>query len=423
MKKVLIVLTASAVCGLVGCQSVPTIPQSNAGGQAADYGGWELPEHIVPNDATISLYQEKRLQLISIRRRWGRLYKIPPKGNAESFTTTTTPLSAAVERELSSGYLFSYLFYDNGELKYNGKASAGRFSRDIDDEMLFYSHSTGKSITSYIIGHAICDGYISSADEPLDWPLMSKTLYQGQPLRNLLNMNAGDGHTVNERANRVIGTNTHHRDLGLDTIAAALEGTQKRGEAVRYNNVLTDILANYVVYKAGSNYDSLMREVFQNKVKIKYEVAYERHANTLTNGKQSPYFGQLQTSASYSYYMTRLDFLRVAIAMMRDYQNKSCVGEYLRDLQKKAVAWPKYRPYENNSWKWLHRYAKSYGGQFYLNFEGMSDRNIFATEGYNGQNMMIDMDKSRIVVTNSAATAWSQKIFMLDVIRNGALPK
>ena len=53
----------------------------------------------------------------------------------------------------------------------------------------------------------------------------------------------------------------------------------------------------------------------------------------------------------------------------------------------------------------------------------MEDRNIMATEGYNGQNIMIDMDNSKIVVTQSAATAWDQRTFMLNVIREGKLPK
>jgi len=53
----------------------------------------------------------------------------------------------------------------------------------------------------------------------------------------------------------------------------------------------------------------------------------------------------------------------------------------------------------------------------------MSSRNIFGTEGYNGQNMIIDMDNSRIVITNSSATAWDTKALMLDVIQNGRLPE
>ena len=53
----------------------------------------------------------------------------------------------------------------------------------------------------------------------------------------------------------------------------------------------------------------------------------------------------------------------------------------------------------------------------------MKKRNIIATEGYNGQNMLIDLDNSRIVITNSAATGWDVRTYMLNVIRKGELPK
>jgi len=53
----------------------------------------------------------------------------------------------------------------------------------------------------------------------------------------------------------------------------------------------------------------------------------------------------------------------------------------------------------------------------------MNKRNIFATEGLNGQNMMIDLDNSRIVVTNSAATGWDQRTFIINVIKSGKLPE
>ena len=53
----------------------------------------------------------------------------------------------------------------------------------------------------------------------------------------------------------------------------------------------------------------------------------------------------------------------------------------------------------------------------------MKNRNIIATDGYNGQNMLIDLDNSRIVITNSAATGWNVRTYMLNVIRDGKLPK
>ena len=53
----------------------------------------------------------------------------------------------------------------------------------------------------------------------------------------------------------------------------------------------------------------------------------------------------------------------------------------------------------------------------------MRNCNLVVTEGRNSQNMLIDMDNSRIIVTNSAATAWDQTIYMINPIRDGVLPK
>ena len=39
---------------------------------------------------------------------------------------------------------------------------------------------------------------------------------------------------------------------------------EKIGDEIFYNNVLADVIANYVAFKAGDNYDELMRKVFQN---------------------------------------------------------------------------------------------------------------------------------------------------------------
>ena len=108
---------------------------------------------------------------------------------------------------------------------------------------------------------------------------------------------------------------------------------------------------------------------------------------------------------------------------MRDYQDKTCVGNYLMDSQQQTKTWNKYRPSSDNAHWWLNTYAKKYGSQFYFDFYKMKNRNIIATDGYNGQNMLIDLDNSRIVITNSAATGWNVRTYMLNVIRDGKLPK
>lgn len=403
--------------------SYRSILQTDPDGPAVNHTrGAELPQNIRPNDATIALYNDKRLNFIESRRRQGRLYTINPVGNKRKINFGQKIESGTLATELSEGYLLSYIYYEDGEVKYNGKPPNDRYVKNIDDRTLFYTHSTGKSITSYIIGHAICEGYIGSIDEKVDWPLMEDTVYDQQPLIDLLNMRAGDSHTIDrEKSQYVMGSSLHHRDMSLDTIADLLSGTKKKGRPIFYNNFLADVLANYAAFKSGSNYDFLMKKVFQDKVKIANQVSYERHQKTLTNGKKSRFYGSKQTLASYSYFMTRLDFLRVALAMMEDYQNDTCVGQYLKQIQKRAEPWEHREPSENSKF-WINNYARKYGGQFYLNFRGMERRNIFGTEGYNGQNMLIDMDNSRVIITNSAATAWDTKRLMLDVVRKGKLP-
>ena len=407
------------------CGSSHVIQQKDPGGPAVKYGNsyftTEIPEKERPNDATISLYEDGRRGFFITLKSGGNMYSIKPKGNSETFKISKNPQSKILDKQLSKGYILSYLYYDNGTIKYNGIPKPGRFRRDIDNKTLFFTHSTGKSIISYIVGHAICKGYIGSKNEPINWPLMSKTLYNEQPLINLLNMNAGDRHTVNKRSNRVMGSKTHHRDMDHITIAKLLQGTERKGNNIFYNNVLTDIVASYVAFRADSDYDKLLKIVFQDKIKIKNEVHFELHRNT--SSRSEKLYGKPQIRASYSFMITRGDLLRVAISMMRDYQQKTCVGNYLRDIQKQAKSWPKYRPSKKNASLYLHNYAKKYGGKFYFKFHKMEDRNIMATEGYNGQNIMIDMDNSKIVVTQSAATAWDQRTYILNVIRYGELPK
>lgn len=397
--------------------------QKDPGGLKSAYSySVEIPERGRPNDATISLYEKRRLEFIESRMSKDRMYVVPPSDNAEDFVEDNRLQSLSLDKELSEGFILSYLFYDQGVVKYNGTAAAGRFERDIDDQTLFFTHSTGKSIVSYIVGHAICAGYVESIDEIIDWPMMANTLYQGQSLRDLLDMMAGDTHLLNKSTTYIRNVGKHHRDMGLDEIAIHLAGSKKQERKLVYNNFLSDVIANYVAYKSGENYDQLMRDVFQNKIKIKHAVMYEKHKSTTIDGVKSKYFGTPQTTASYSFFMTRFDFLRLGLAIMRDYQNETCVGKYLKNIQSQAKPFYKYKPSDKRAHLWLNRYAKKYGGQFYFDFHNMKNRNIFGTEGKNGQNIMIDMDNSRVWVINSAATGYDVRHFLLNAVREGDIP-
>ena len=74
------------------------------------------------------------------------------------------------------------------------------FSRDefkqfkMKENDLMYSMSMGKSYVGYLLGHAVCDGFIKSLDEPIEKYLIETkgTVYEGVTLRELSNMSAGD---------------------------------------------------------------------------------------------------------------------------------------------------------------------------------------------------------------------------------------
>ena len=169
-------------------------------GKAVSHGGVnELPEDARPNDATISLFEERKKRFIDNLRRQGRLYIIEPKGNAKNFNFEKNLISSKLEKQLSKGFLLSYLFYDNGVVKYDGKAKDGRFKEDINNETLFFTHSTGKSITSYIVGHAICDGYISSIDEIIEKDLYKEFYMHGTSHWLGLDVHDTSPYTLNQK--------------------------------------------------------------------------------------------------------------------------------------------------------------------------------------------------------------------------------
>ena len=73
--------------------------------------------------------------------------------------------------------------------------------------------------------------------------------------------------------------------------------------------------------------------------------------------------------------------------MMDDWQNDTCVGRYLKEINDRKIKKNK----KNSSKSSAYSYSKSYGGQFHLDFPGFKDRNIFGLDGAYGQSILIDI--------------------------------
>ena len=303
--------------------------------------------------------------------------------------------------------ILSYLYYQDGEVLIDELSPKERLGEFLNNETKFYSMSMGKSVTSYLVGHEICEGYIDGVDARVnDWPIIKDSLYHDQKLINFLNMNTGDQKYIDEFKSYEGTTKlTNYKDNSISrTMSVALKGSVKSKSIYNYNGFVTQLIVTYIKHKTGDDYVKLLDKIFADKVKIKYSM-FPLFSGGTGQGKLSPTLSA-----------TRYDWLRIAKAIMDDYQNDTCVGKYLKTIYERRIPKNKTEPGFNR--------AKSYGGQFHMDYPGLKDRVVFGFGGYGGNAILIDVEKSRIVVVNSVhynnkKSKYNVKKLLIDTIKNG----
>ena len=285
-----------------------------------------------------------------------------------------------LKKQMKTKGILSYLYYQDGEVLIDEFSPKERLGEFLNNETKFISHSMSKSVTSYILGHAICEGYIDGVDTRVnDWPVIKDSLYHNQKLINFLNMNTGDQKYVDEWNGKITPLGGYEARSIKKTMLLHFnnKNTKKSKERYNYNGFVTHLIVDYIKFKTGEDYDKLYSKIFNDKVKIKHSISYDnKHSNIKA---------------------TRFDYLRIAKAIMDDYQNDTCVGKYLKEIHKRRI--PKHLNEKRNEPAFNR--TKSYGGQFHFDYPGLKNKVIFGMGGYGGQAILIDMENSRIVVLNS----------------------
>jgi hypothetical protein len=315
--------------------------------------------------------------------------------------------------------IISYLLFENDKIVIDvadipKKVSSGEYIIDG----LLPSHSMGKSLVSYVTGHAICEGYIDSINVKLnDWPLIKNTLYQDAVLLDLLNMKGGDQKWVGERRNvgsdnRIKGGKPEENVnvIGLEKVMSKyLKGTEKSKLIYNYSALTTNVIMNYVKFKAGDDWDKLLHKVFNEHVKVKNSVQFQKSNRKYARTKFN--------SARYSFYANRYDYLRIAKTMMEDWHNDTCAGKYLKTIYENRI---KKKDNVKDSID-VGLYTKSYGGQIHFDLFGIKkERKILGLSGFAGQNILIDLDNKRIIVVNSLYRNYNWKKIVYKKIKNNS---
>ena len=358
--------------------------------------------HSNPNRDTLIYYLWK----YSYRDRGGHLKEFKPTNDSYDFKFNLIE-DEFLKKQMKTKGILSYLYYQDGEVLIDELSPKERLGEFLNNETKFYSMSMGKSVTSYLVGHAICEGYIDGVDARVnDWPIIKDSLYHDQKLIDFLNMSTGDQKYIDE-FKFYEGTTklTNYEDISIaQTMSVALKDSVKSKSIYNYNGFVTQLIINYIKHKTGDDYEKLLNKIFADKVKIKYSILPYRNGGT-GQGKLHPTISA-----------TRYDWLRIAKAIMDDYQNDTCVGKYLKTIYERRIPKNKTEPGFNRS--------KSYGGQFHMDYPGLKDRVVFGFGGYGGNAILIDVEKSRIVVVNSIhynneKFKYSVRKLLIDPIKKG----
>ena len=370
---------------------------------------WTLPEEAKPNLDTLIYYfykyQYSHLKKGSGTYNWDT-FEINPKSQFYKFKTNLKE-DKHVKKEMSKKALLSYLLYEDDKIKVDEISPKDRFGNFVNNETKLRSMSIGKTMVSYVMGHAICRGYIDSVDSRLnDWPLIKNTLYENQKIIDLLNMNAGDQNYVN-RSNLKDGSG----DVDTITISDAMlkmSNLKKSKSQYNYNALLPHLLLNYISFKSGDDFENLLEDIFQNEAKIEHSVHFFKHpASTKKVG-----------NANSMFFATRYDYLRIAKSMLDDWQNDTCMGKYLKTLYKNQI--PK-GSFMKEGFKHRDSFmgTKNYAGFFHTGYLGIKKRAVMGMSGYGGHEIIIDFDRSRIIVIHSMHINYNWKKIAHSVIKNG----
>ena len=349
----------------------------------------------------------------------GSSYIVKPSSEPYKFKSKLSEFKF-LDKEMKKKGIVSYLFFDKDHIVVDKISPKKRLGNFLDNETFLRSNSVGKTMVSYVLGHAICEGYIDGVDTKInDWHVVKDTLYENHKLIDLLNMTSGDqkyvydSHILKEgRVTRDEGYNVDNWTLDFYTDFYKDKKSVKK--KYNYNVINTNLIFNYVKFKSKADFQKILDLTFQKKSKIKYKIFFPIKNYVLAENNVD--------KADPMFYATRYDYLRIAKAMLDDYQNNTCVGKYLKEIYKRKI--PKNINHDGPKSEPRFNRTLSYGGQFHLDYPGLKNKIVFGMGGFAGQAILIDMENSRIVVLNSihynnGAYKYNVKKLLIDPIKKG----
>ncbi len=144
-------------------------------------GRWSIPFQKSPNKDTLIYYNYKNLfshdTYDSGTLQWDR-YSIPPSKNPHQFKSNLVE-DKYIKKQMQKKPILSYLYFNDDQIIIDELTPKNQFGEFVNNETKLRSNSIGKPMVSYVLRHAICEGYIDGVNSKIsDWAISADTLYQ-----------------------------------------------------------------------------------------------------------------------------------------------------------------------------------------------------------------------------------------------------
>ena len=302
-----------------------------------------------------------------------------------------TNINPVIRKVINNSDLLSVMYFDGDSIRTN----------ELNKETLMptqkmYSMSISKSFVGYLVGHALCDGFLGSLDDPIHKyvPETVGTVYEGVPLQDMINMSAGDselfgGHqSINEYARPILAD---HRSI--KSFLEESQGKRRKEKAsFRYSNMITDLVARAIDVVTPKGFAEYFFEKIVMRGEFTSETMYFKDKNN---------WGILFAFL----YASRNDYLSFGQLIANDWISNNCSGSFLKTFYRNRV--PTGTKLTGSSYK-------SYGGFFWTDKEDFNFKHL-SMLGHGGQRIIVNLDAGSVLtlhaIRNNFSTTKLERIF------------
>ena len=329
-----------------------------------------------------------------------RLYGFPERLKSISIRAGKTPrklprtsneLPGTLQNAIAQSFVVSLLYYDGERIKYDWRR------KEIPPDVPIWGFSMSKSVTSYLLGQAYCDGRIDSLNDPVKKYVESLdgTFYGDARIIDALNMTTGDGKIYESlpwrlRSRISGGTENVYQALLLHNgwtmvdVFKAIGQAEPGARVYDYKGPNTGAIGMVVASVAHEGFSEFAGKALAD------DAGLLSPSRFLVDPSGMPL-------AHAWFYATRTDWVRIGIRIAQQYRSPGCMGDYLRN----AVAQSVHKGGQSRS--------RAYGRFFHLS-DGRFPFPHMAMVGRHGQRLYVDLRNDRVWVIHSIRRGGSRGV-------------